>query len=187
MKNLIPTLRYAWLTVKHKTFVFQAGLKTKAPLWRLLVHDLSKFGPAELPHYGRQFFGDKSDPVGFEQAWNHHQKCNKHHWEYWIPHTKHGRGGWEDHKPLPMPEHYVREMIADWMGATRAYSGFLPTSCGDWPWLLENLPKMKLHPATLTEVILVFEEIGFWPGGAFHFKGSPEWFAVEVEARVLPV
>ena len=66
MYNTKPTLKYIWLTVKHKVFVFRAGLRTKAPLWRLIIHDWSKFTPSEAPHYGRQFFGDKSDPEGME-------------------------------------------------------------------------------------------------------------------------
>jgi len=32
-------MKYFILTLKHKWFVFLAGLKTKAPLWRLIIHD----------------------------------------------------------------------------------------------------------------------------------------------------
>lgn len=116
---MTPTLKYAWLTAKHKWFVFLAGLRTGAPLWNLLLHDWHKFLPAELPHYGRQFFGAADDPVGFSQAWNHHQKLGKHHPEYWVMVSGHTRGGFPDGSPLPMPERYVREMLADWMGASR--------------------------------------------------------------------
>lgn len=149
---MLPTLKYVWLTCKHKWFVFRAGLRTGAPVWRLVIHDWSKFTPQEAPYYGRQFFGDKGDPLGFSYAWNHHQKVNKHHWEYWIPTTGHNRGGYGDGEPLPMPEKYAREMVADWLGASRAYEGSWPASREAWPWLRENLHKIKLHPETRAHV-----------------------------------
>jgi len=144
-----PTIKYLWLTIRHKVFVFRAGLRTKAPIWRLIIHDWSKFTPAEAPHYGRQFFGDASDPLGFSYAWLHHQRRNPHHWEYWIPISGHNRGGYGDLEPLPMPEWAVREMVADWMGASRAYEGRWPTR-GNWPWLHANRGRIeaRLHPET---------------------------------------
>lgn len=65
---MLPALQYAWLTLKHKWFVLRAGIWTKAPIWLLLVHDLSKFGPWELRAYGEQFYGKQSDPLGFARA-----------------------------------------------------------------------------------------------------------------------
>lgn len=143
--NITPTLKYIGLTLKHKWFVFCAGLKLKVPLWQLLVHDLSKFSPSEAPHYGRQFFGSKDDPLGFSYAWNHHQKTNKHHWEYWVMTTGHNRGGMADGAPLPMPERYAREMVADWLGASRAYLGEWPKSVEEWAWLKIHSEKIKLN------------------------------------------
>jgi hypothetical protein len=148
-----PTFAYAWLTAKHRWFVLIAGLKLGVPLRRLLLHDLSKFGPSELRHYGRQFFGDRADPLGFSYAWLHHQRINKHHWEAWIPVTGHNRGGYADMEPLPMPKAYALEMVADWLGASRAYEGKWPQ--GSWPWLEENFSKIKLHPQTRVFVLLV--------------------------------
>lgn len=166
MTNLLPTLRYAWLTARHKYFVFRAGLRTGAPIWRLIVHDWSKFSPAELPHYGRAFFGDKSDPEGMARAWAHHQNTNDHHWEWWIPRTGHNRndGASGDNQPLPMPEPVVREMIADWLGASRAYDGEWPRRRAAWDWLQKSYPhKMRLHPRTILLVEKVLQEI--FPNG----------------------
>jgi len=159
MANIGPTLKYLWLTCKHKWFVFQAGRKTGAPLWRLIIHDWSKFTHGEAPHYGRQFFGDQSDPLGFSYAWLHHQRNNPHHWEYWIPLTGHNKGGYGDLEPLPMPTWAVREMVADWMGASRAYEGKWPLS--DWPWLHENWPKIspRMHPDTRYDVCLLVHQL----------------------------
>jgi len=154
MNNIIPTLKYLWLTTKHKYFVFRVGLKLGVPLWQLIVHDWVKYLPCEAPHYGRQFFGDKSDPLGFTMAWLHHQR-QKHHWEAWIPITGHNRGGYKDLEPLPMPEKYVREMCADWLGASRAYEGKYPENLGEWKWFWDNFEtkvKPRLHKDTAERV-----------------------------------
>ena len=169
MSNLVPCLRYAWLTLKHKWFVFRAGLKTGAPLWLLLIHDLSKFTPAELPHYARAFFGSKDDPEGFARAWNHHQKSNRHHWEYWIPATAHDRnsGRQSPGRPLAMPDKYVREMVADWLGASRAYDGKWPESFEGWAWFQKDFySRINLHPHTRHRAIEILEGAGV-KGSAF--------------------
>jgi hypothetical protein len=161
--NFIDQFKYAWLTTKHKYFVFLAGLKTKTSLWQLIIHDLSKYGRDELPHYGRQFFGDKSDPEGFMCCWLHHQNYNPHHWEYWFSRSGHTRSTppleHDGTKPLPMPEKYVREMVADWMGASKAYEGKWPKR-DEWEWLNKNLSKVRLHPRTCVTVCKVMYEIG---------------------------
>ena len=164
MNNTIPTLKYAWLTLKHKFFVFRAGIKIGVSFWRLLTHDLSKFSPKELPHYGRQFFGDKSDPKGFMKAWIHHQNSNDHHWEYWIPRTGHNRATppYPDNEPVEMPTEAVKEMVADWMGASRAYNGQWPKP-GNWEWYDTHWEKIKpkLHEKTalFIEQIMVEYEL----------------------------
>jgi hypothetical protein len=141
-------LPWVLLVCKHKYFVFIAGLKTKTNLWRLLKHDFSKFYLSEAPHYANQFFGEKNNSLGFSYAWNHHQKCNDHHWEYWVLVTGHNRGGYPDGSPLPMPEQCIREMVADWFAASRAYEGKWPQSFESWTWWNENFEKIRLHPET---------------------------------------
>ena len=149
------SIKYFLLTIKHKWFVFIAGLKIRAPLWRLIVHDWSKFLPSELPHYGRQFFGKANDPRGFSVCWLKHQNRHPHHWEYWVPRTGHGRSNdpqYGDMKPLYMPEWAIREMIADWMGAGRSYEGQWP-DFRNWTWFQKNYFKMKLHPLTAVRIL----------------------------------
>jgi hypothetical protein len=144
-------MKYFLLTCRHKWFVFLAGLKVGCPLWRLIVHDLSKFLPSELPHYQRQFFGKADDPAGFILCWTRHQNRNDHHWEYWIPRTGHNRCDppFPDNVPIRMSEGAIREMVADWMGASRAYEGRWPESFS-WPWYEKNEPKIRerLHKET---------------------------------------
>jgi len=42
-----------------------------------------------------------------------------------------------------MPEQYLREMLADWRGAGRAYGN--PDTAG---WYLKNREQIQLHPAS---------------------------------------
>lgn len=99
-----------------------AGLRVRAPLWRLLIHDWSKLTPAEWGPYVRSFYGPqpRTDAVkaAFDAAWLHHQHRNAHHWQHWVLREDSGRT-----KVLPMPERLAREMVADWMGAGRAITG----------------------------------------------------------------
>ena len=158
--NIKAVFKYAWLTVKHKAFVFRVGFRTGASIRRLLLHDISKFRPSELFHYARQFYGDASDPEGFIQSWTKHQNRNPHHWEYWIPRTGHNRCDppYPDNEPIPMPMWAVREMLADWLGASRAYEGKWP-DMGNWTWYEGAKGKMRLHPITQARINQVMVEL----------------------------
>ena len=153
-------MNYLWLTIKHKWFVLYAG-REFCSLWRLIKHDWTKFLTSELPHYQRQFFGKKDDPEGFIRAWIHHQNSNDHHWEYWIPRTGHNRctTPYPDNMPIPMPMAACEEMVADWLGASRAYTGKWPTN-DDWPWMKENASKLRLHDDTRYRLSLILTAIG---------------------------
>jgi hypothetical protein len=50
--------------------------------------------------------------------------------------------------PLQMPERYVREMVADWMGAGRAITGRWEVA----QWYARSRPHIILHPATRARV-----------------------------------
>lgn len=134
-------MNYFWLILRHKWFVYLAGRRIRVPLYLLVLHDLSKLSYHEYFGYQSQFFGKKN---GFDKAWLHHQNCNKHHWEYWVL----GSG-----KTVTMPERFVREMVADWMGASRAYGG----NFGDW--FVNNHHKMKLHQITRNRISIVLAEL----------------------------
>jgi hypothetical protein len=141
--------------------VIQAGIKTKVPLWRLVIHDLSKFSLSEFVAYAKNFFGDYSQSpndrekvsLEFTRAWLHHENCNPHHWGHWIP-----RSGKHANKPLQMPEIYVREMIADCMGASKAYTGSWNIAI----WLNENGRNWILHPETVRLIAEVMYEMGYF-------------------------
>lgn len=148
-----PTAKYFLLTLKHKWFVFLEGLRVGVPMWRLIIHDWTKFMPSELPHYGRQFFGKADDAEGFIGCWVKHQNRHPHHWEYWIPRTGHNRCNppYKDNMPIPMPHWAVKEMLADWLGASWAYGGARINNVNVWYWYDNNYDKNiknRLHPIT---------------------------------------
>lgn len=62
---------------------------------------------------------------------------------------------------LPMPEKYVREMVADWMGAARAYDGAWPGSLDTWAWWQNNRDHLVLHDDTW---VLLADAIIDWFG-----------------------
>ena len=143
-------VQYLSYVVRHKWFVFVAGLKIGAPLWRLLIHDWSKFLPVEWGPYVQSFYGPwgyKERPpevvTAFDRAWLYHQHANPHHWQHWILREDSGAT-----KVLRMPTGLVREMVADWMGAGRAITGRWEVS----EWYAANREKIILHPDTRTTV-----------------------------------
>jgi len=129
--------QYLIYLFRHKWFVFWACIEFGVPLWRAVIHDWSKLTPAEFLPYAQNWFWTKEQkndetiregglvgniyeaiPFGklisdrYTVALNHHFHNNPHHWDYWVVH-KVGEKPWG----LPMPETYVREMLADWKGA----------------------------------------------------------------------
>ncbi len=143
---------------RHIAAVREAGLKLDVPLEQLNIHDQSKLSQDEFPFYARQFFGDKGDPDGFARAWLHHIHANPHHWNHWLfadgftPKGSTVEGG-----AVPMPHKYIREMVADWMGAGYAYTG----SWDMTEWLTENLPRIRLHSQTAREVAEILAWLGY--------------------------
>jgi len=155
-------LRHIWKVLRHKGFLILAARRVSGgvPLRQLISHDWSKFSKIERFGYTWKFFGDGDfgevwiDQYLQDEAWKaalrHHYRNNPHHWQYWC----------DDHytNPLRMPRIFVREMIADWMAASRCYSGSWPQ--GVWPWLEQNWSRMVLHPSTRMEVMNILRHMG---------------------------
>ena len=154
-------LKFLWSLLRHKWYVLVAGCKTGVPLWRLIIHDLSKFTPAEFGSYARNFHGDYSQSpndrekvsIDFTYAWLHHENNNPHHWGYWVP-----RSGRQADEALPMPETYVREMIADCMGASKAYTGSWDIAI----WLNKHGPNWKIHSETERLIACTMVDLGYF-------------------------
>lgn len=124
-------LKYAAVILKHKWFVIIAGRRLKVGWRQLLSHDLSKFSRAEWGPYKRRFVDNIFREYDWMPAWVHHQNHNPHHYEYWISRSQ------ADPYLVDMPEKYIREIVADWLAASRSYEGRWPAR-DDWPWLKVN-------------------------------------------------
>jgi hypothetical protein len=105
----------------HKYWVLYYASKL-GYTWRGLVHDLSKFSPAEF-FEGVKYWDGQRSPVlvakelnGISYAWLHHRGHNKHHYEYWVEKLDYGG------VPHKIPFKYVVEIVCDWLGACRAYN-----------------------------------------------------------------
>jgi len=145
--------------------VFVAGLRVGGiPIWRLVIHDWSKFLPCEFGPYANFFYGEwtplVAEPRGpkdyavavetrnaFDGAWLHHQHLNPHHWQHWVLREDSGAV-----KLLEMPERLWREMVADWMGAGRAITGKWEAA----QWYAKNRDIIQLAPQTRLSVDVHF-------------------------------
>ena len=156
MMRYIVYMKYI---IRHKWFVLKAGMKyfpSLHLLYRLLVHDLSKLSPCEYIAYAKCFYkpdGSKqyNEDTNFCLAWNHHQKRNLHHWQYWV--LKYDRG---ENEFLPMPDIYIKEMVADWVGAGMAVTG-------KWDNVFEWYKKANIskffHPETKEKVENLLDQL----------------------------
>lgn len=135
----------------HKYLVmkgcFKVGLYKQG-----LLHDMSKYSPAEFLVGARYYQGNRSpnnaerEAVGYSSAWLHHKGRNKHHYEYWIDYsTKEIAGGMA---PAPMPVKYVVEMLMDRIAASKVYNGAAYTDASPWEYYSKGKENAPIHPET---------------------------------------
>ena len=107
------------------------------------VHDQSKFSEVEFEGY-RQFYYtadiETKDFDKFNYAWNHHQKSNPHHWNYWVLIG-------QENEALEMPCEYIIEMICDWAGMS-LYFNDTPSQFYN-----KNYDKMMVHKNTKLNIL----------------------------------
>lgn len=150
--------RYLSSLVSHIKYVQEAGKKLGVPEEQLEIHDQSKFSIAEFGFYAKHFHGG-GDPDGFALAWLHHIHKNPHHWQHWIfpdgftPKDS----NLVESGVVAMLDNFALEMIADWMGASRVYTG----SWNMHDWLIKNAPRIRLHSETRGFVIFELTKIGY--------------------------
>lgn len=115
-------LRYI---MRHKYYVMKAAWKlsqycpSRLLVWRGIIHDWSKFTPAEFGAYANHFFSNSKGAVAFADAWEHHLNVNKHHPEHWDD-------------PDDMEVLDLFEMVCDWYGAGKAKNPNEPTDILEW-------------------------------------------------------
>ena len=175
MKDHIAYLKYV---LKHKYFVLVAGRKLGMSYWQGITHDWSKFLPSEWLPYVKCFYapdGTKryAGSPAFDSAWNHHQKIQPHHWQYWLLRYDNG-----ETYSLPMPDKYIREMVADWKGAGRAITG----KDDVLEWYEKHQDNMALHPETRSKVETL---LGYTPPYVAHIDNTPEAVPEPVDSSAL--
>jgi hypothetical protein len=167
--RILPSLRFLITTLRHKRFVYQSGRRLGVARWQLVAHDLSKLRPSEFVPYGLFFYSlpgatwrkpvpEAGASARMREAWLRHVQRNAHHWQHWVlirgasvisTREADCAGVAADVlEALPMPERYVREMLADWLGVARAYQGSYPESLATWSWWQQNKDQMVLHEET---------------------------------------
>lgn len=143
--------------ILHVSYVQEAGKTLGVSQKQLNRHDSSKWSKAEFGAYAKHFHGGGA-PNLFVRAWNHHLHKNPHHHEYWrFSNGFSLRNSDVENGVLPMPNRFALEMIADWQGASKAYTG-------DWDmtdWLTKNAPKIELHSTTAKFVNLQLARLGY--------------------------
>lgn len=140
LKNHIQNVQRAWDSIKDK--IDDAELRSKTSTL-ISNHDKSKYGTEEyIPYMNYFYIPEKKDEDEFNIAWNHHQKNNPHHWQYWIIIKDSGK-----EIILDMPDEYVLEMLCDW----HSFSYKDPEStCINW--YNDNKSKMKLSSNSVDKV-----------------------------------
>lgn len=126
-------IRFAWFLVVHKFWVAVAGVRLGVPAGLLLRHDLSKCRPSEWRRHALAYAGELSETETAALRAMHARR-EPHHPEYWS-----GR---------PMPDVFLREMVADWYGRGRARTG-------KWEareWFAQHGEELPLHPDTRAQV-----------------------------------
>lgn len=177
---LVKHLRYLRYVLRHKWWVLYWGLRLDVPLWQLIVHDLSKFGPDEWEAYAEWFYGSHESGMSwpevgklvkrvgradiipqtgvmyayvkgsFDKAWRHHWQNNLHHWERyaytWCSIPEHGVH--ELANPVPMPDRFKREMLADWLATGMGLKGHgvKEAPAETLAYFLENRHRQRIHP-----------------------------------------
>ena len=146
MTQMMKYIKNVGYILHHKYLVLIECWK-EGLYWQGLVHDLSKFSPAEFSAYAWNFFADSHEKrqdgdrirKAFLYAWLHHQHKNKHHWQYWVVNP-------QKQEALPMPEKYILEMICDWRAMSRKFGD------SGQEFFKARSHKMLLHPESFERI-----------------------------------
>lgn len=149
---------------RHRHKVFIHCVKAGIPI-RGLLHDLSKFSPAELIPGVRFYQGSRSpnererEVYGYSAAWMHHKGRNRHHYEYWTDYNPTTR----KIEAVKMPRKFVAEMFCDRVAASKIYRGKDYADGDALAYFLKGRAPYTMHPETaaeLREMLTVLAEQG---------------------------
>ncbi len=112
-------------TITYHKYLVMKGCFAVGLIKQGILHDLSKYSPAEFLVGAKYYQGTRSpnnaerEAIGYSTAWLHHKGRNKHHYEYWIDYSMTQTKGFV---PVPMPEKYIVEMFMDRIAASKVYN-----------------------------------------------------------------
>ena len=134
---------------QHRHLVMMHCFKAGIP-WRGLLHDLSKYSPAEFLPGVRFYTGDRSPTAGerrtygYSKAWMHHKGRNRHHYEYWTDFSMKTM----KNEPVKMPLVFVIEMFCDRVAACKVYQKEKYTDSSALEYYSLRLGTEIMHPET---------------------------------------
>lgn len=149
---------------RHKKVVFVHCCKAGI-VWQGIVHDLSKFTPAEFIPGIKYFQGFRSpneaerEDIGYSNAWIHHKGVNNHHYEHWTDFSLDKK----EYVPVKMPLKYVKEMFCDRVAASKIYRGDKYQQTDPYGYLKNRTTQEHIHPETaklLEEMLRMLAEEG---------------------------
>ena len=136
-------------------------------LRRGLLHDLSKYSPAEFFQGAKYYLGTRSpneaerDDLGYSSAWLHHKGRNRHHFEYWTDVATKDEN-WKV-VGVKMPVNYLVEMVMDRIAACKIYQGKNYTDDMPYAYFARNKEYLTMHPETkamLDKILTMLKEKG---------------------------
>ena len=134
---------------KHRHLVMAHCFRAGIP-WRGLMHDLSKYSPAEFIPGVKFYTGTKSPTdgerrtYGYSKAWMHHKGRNRHHYEYWTDYSI----VLKKTVPMKMPLVYVIEMFCDRVAACKVYLKDKYTDSSALEYYNRRLGQEEMHEET---------------------------------------
>ena len=156
--NLLKFLRnYFWhlhTTNQHKIAVLKRCFKLWL-YWQWLVHDLSKYSPAEFFVWIKYFQWFRSpnmlerENFWYSSARLHHKWRNKHHYEY-----RNDKIDWK-YRPVKMPMRYLMEMFCDRIAATKIYKWDKFKTSNPYDYFCATIDRNRVHEDTA-------KVLGFW-------------------------
>ena len=142
-----PWLHFKTIT-RHKLLVmkycFRIGLYKQG-----LLHDLSKYSPAEFLVGCKYYQGTRSpnnaerEDIGVSTSWLHHKGRNRHHWEYWVDFFRQGMYAVE------MPVNFNIEMVCDRIAASKTYLKESYTDSSPLQYFEGEQGRIAMHPKTV--------------------------------------
>jgi hypothetical protein len=109
----VANVKKVWVTVKpwFKESFYIDAITLATISNQIERHDASKYLAEEFNAYRKKFYPEHKEEFrqsDFDKAWNHHQKHNTHHWEYWVMPSK------GECYALDIPLNDLIEMLCDW-------------------------------------------------------------------------